>query len=111
MTAASCPQPQSLTTSESTSVSELNKRTNQSSNNNYQQQIKDCSTVLAVSNLIAAHGTEDDNLIGNNQQKNKASLSSLNSTASSESTILILQNLNAPNLLKQPNIDQKKKES
>lgn len=61
----------------------------------------DSSTVLTVSNLIAAHGHEPDCM--NNQklirtaaaagnQPSKASLSSLNSTTSSESTILILQN-------------------
>ena len=50
--------------------------------------------ILTISNLIAAHGDNDNinnKLIKTIAQPSKASLSSLNSNTSSESTILILQ--------------------
>ena len=84
-------------TSSADSNAEASKPTGSSTGGKLKQM--DSSTVLTVSNLIAAHGTVTDcmnnnKLIRTTGQPSKTSLSSLNSNAStsSESTILILQN-------------------
>lgn len=122
---ATLTQEQSTSTSSCTTISNnkqqiANKMTNRSN--------KDNSTVLTVSNLIAAHGNNEMDCLNNNRlikttpnQLSKTSLSSLNSNTSSESTILILQNTDLINenaflissSSRQPKqqIDQKEKET